>query len=50
MDQKSELWTTAKHILNHQNEHPLTDNEIKETIKLLEGISSVICQNLTVKL
>ncbi|MDO5986754.1 hypothetical protein Q4Q39_04970 [Flavivirga amylovorans] len=47
MDQKSELWNTAKHILNHQNEHPYTDNEIKEIIRLLEDISNVVCHNLT---
>lgn len=47
MDQRSEFWFTAKHILNHENEHPYTDDEINEIIKLLEIMSDMIFHNIT---
>jgi len=39
----------AKRILNKNNESPYTDSEIEKIIKLIEGISDVICHYLTNK-
>ena len=49
MDQSSEFWKSAEQILNHNNQNPYSDQEIKEIIKLLESISEMICYNLTHK-
>jgi hypothetical protein len=49
MDQSSEFCKTTKQILNHKNETPYSDQEIKEIVELLESISDVICYNLTHK-
>jgi len=47
MDRESQIFNSAKEILNHQNKHPYSDNEIMEIIKFLEIFSEVICHNLT---
>jgi hypothetical protein len=47
MDQKSQIFNSAKEILNQQSKQPYTDDEIIEIIKFLEIISEVICHNLT---
>ncbi len=46
MDQKSELWLTAKQILNNENEEPLTDTEINEVIKFLNVLSDLVIYNI----
>ena len=47
MGRKSELYNTAKQLLNYENINSYSDDEINKIIKLLENMSEVICHNLT---
>jgi hypothetical protein len=46
MDRKTEFWTKAKQILNHNNASPYSNDEIREIVKLLDAMSDMICDNL----
>lgn len=47
MDRESQIFNSAKHLLNQQSKQPYADDEIIEIIKFLELFSEVICHNLT---
>jgi hypothetical protein len=47
MGRESQIFNSAKEILNQQSKQPYTDDEIIEIINFLEIFSEVICHNLT---